>query len=462
MPKNANINGDHKKILVVDDELKPREILADILQFQGFQVFLAANGVHAIKLVEQEEIDCILCDVKMPGTDGLQVLKATLATKPNTPVIMVSGYSTIPIAVQATKLGAFDFLEKPLDAEKVLVTVRNALVQRQLQLERKLASTKSLERYGMIGESPAMKTLFNQIEHVAPNDCRVVVRGETGTGKELVARALHKLSLRADKPFVAVNCAAVHHELIESTLFGHKKGAFTGAVENRPGKFGEADGGTLFLDEILDLSLAAQAKVLRAVELGEIEPVGGTINHVDVRLIAATQNPLKQAVEGKQFREDLYHRLNVVELIVPALRERQEDIKLLAQHFFNYSIQAHNRSDLTYLSPQALLLLSSQPYPGNVRELQHVLERLVLFARGPEVTGADVYAALETGNPTGTTGDFFQTDQTFQQARDSFERAFLGNVLQQHEGSITKAAESLQVDRATLWRKLKKYGLEGE
>jgi len=461
MDKNF-VNGQGKKVLVVDDEPKPREILADILHFQGFEVSLAANGSDAIDIIEQHELDCILCDVKMPGTDGLEVLRHALKNTPHTPVIMVSGYSTIRIAVEATKAGAFDFLEKPLEAEKVLVTVRNALVQRQLQIDRATASESAFDRYGMIGESPAMKTLFSQIDRIAPTVCRLVIRGDTGTGKELVARAIHKLSKRADKPFIAVNCAAIPKDLVESQLFGHKKGSFTGAVETHMGKFSEANGGTLFLDEILDLSTAAQSKVLRAVELGEIEPVGGTVKEVDVRLIAASQKSLKQAAEEGTFREDLYHRLNVVELVLPPLRDRQDDVHLLAQHFFRHYIDTHGRQNLHYMSPQALLILSNQQFPGNVRELQHVMERVVLFAQGPEVTAADIYAAIESSDTGTGMPHFLQTDVTFNEAKEAFEQSFLRNVLEQHDGSISATAAALKMDRTNLWRKVKKYGLEGK
>ena len=461
MEKNF-INGHGKRILVVDDESKPREILADILQFQGFEVELASNGADAIDRISSEEIDCVLCDVKMPGSDGLEVLRYTLSKTPNTPVIMVSGYSTIQIAVEATKSGAFDFLEKPLEAEKVLVTLRNALVQRQLQQDRIKASENSFSRYGMIGESPVMKTLFSQIERIAPTECRVIIRGETGTGKELVARAIHKLSRRSEKPLIAVNCAAIAKDLIESQLFGHKKGSFTGAMESHTGKFVDANGGTLFLDEITDLSMTAQSKVLRAVELGEIEPVGGDVVNVNVRLLVASQKSLKQAVEEKQFREDLYHRLNVVELILPPLRDRQEDINLLAQYFFKLYKKKHQRTSLSYITPQALLILSNQPFPGNVRELQHVMERLVLFAQGPEVKSADVYAALETSNSNRFSPQFAQSDLTFHEAKEAFEKAFLRNVLEQHNNSISSTADVLKMDRTNLWRKIKKYGLEGK
>lgn len=459
------VNSSEKRIVVVDDEQGPRDILADILEFRGFQVSRFSNGADAIRMLEEDEVDCILCDVRMPGMNGIAVLKAVLATQPHTPVIMISGIGTIEDAVYATKLGAFDFLEKPLEAEKLLVTVRNALKQRELQLEKALSSSQTLDRYGIVGESPSMKTLYAQIERIAPTNCRIVIRGETGTGKELVARAIHKLSERAHKPLIAVNCAAVHSELIESTLFGHKKGAFTGANENRTGKFIEAHEGTLFLDEVLDLSSAAQAKVLRAVELGEVEPLGGRVDNADVRLIVATQKPLRQAVEEGLFREDLFHRLHVVELVVPPLRERKDDVKLLAQHFFKSALKTHNRTDLSFLPSQALTLLAHQNFTGNVRELQHVVERLVLFANGPEITGADIYAALESGVGNWSDarqGDFPYVEQSFQQAKDNFERAFLRKMLAQHEHSISTTAEALKMDRTTLWRKIKKFGLEGE
>lgn len=457
------LDGQGLKVLVIDDEAKSRDILADILNFQGFDVLLASNGPDAMDTIDREELDCVLCDVRLPGCSGLEVLRHALCRAPITPVVMISGYGTIQMAVEATKEGAFDFLEKPLEAERVLVTLRNALAQRRLQLEKIETSRDTLARYGMVGSSPAMQTLYRQIEKIAPSECRVIIRGETGTGKELVARALHGLSRRAEGPFVAVNCAAIPRELIESQLFGHRKGAFTGAADHHAGKFAEAHGGTLFLDEIAELSPEAQAKVLRAIELGEIEPVGGTATRVNVRLIAATQKALQELVEVQTFREDLYHRLNVVELVTPPLRDRDEDIGLLAQHFFTHYTKIHARPDLTRLNAQVLRLLGHQSWPGNIRELQHTIERMVLFARGPEITVADVYAALETAHPiTSPHVDFTQTDLTYQEAREAFEKAFLRNVLAQHDGSISAAAKALQMDRTNLWRKVKRYGLTAE
>ncbi len=461
-PKQGKyLEGRGKRILILDDQPDSVRFLTDTLKYQGFSVITSDDASKALDLVDQDAFDCILCEVELAHRKGIDVLSHAMTSNPSVPVIMISGQGTIYIAVEATKRGAFDFLEKPLNANRLLVTIRNALAQRQLMREKVEVSDDTLRRYGLIGNSPVMKNLFRQIEKVAATRSSVIIWGETGTGKELVARCLHKLGGRREGPFVAVNCAAIPKDLIESHLFGHRKGAFTGATVNYAGKFVEADGGTLFLDEIAELPLYAQAKLLRAVEQGDVEPVGGSPTRVDVRLLVATQKQLRKSIEQGEFREDLYHRLHVIELAISPLRERQEDAVLLANHFFKHFMDVCGRSDLTRISPQALRVLMSQPWPGNVRELEHIIERAVIFSEGPEIIAADIHGALEDplAEPFSLQNDILRSDMTFEDAKELFEKNYLACVLKQHNGSVVAAAKALKIDRTSLWRKKKRHNL---
>ncbi len=376
------------RILIIDDEKSIRNVLKEILEYENFQVAEAENGPEAIEKVKQEPFDVILCDIKMPKMDGIEVLEQ-MGTLTDAPVIMISGHGTIDTAVEAIKKGAYDYIAKPLDMNRTMITIRNALDKSQLVNETKVLKRKVNKTYEMIGESRALVQVKEMIHKVAPTDARVLITGENGTGKELVARWIHEFSPRAGAPFIEVNCAAIPSELIESNLFGHEKGSFTSAIKQKKGDFELADGGTLFLDEIGDMSLAAQAKVLRALQENKITRVGGEKDiQVNVRVIAATNKNLKEEIEKKTFREDLYHRLSVILIHVPPLRERKEDIGLLSRHFMNEICLSQGRAPLE-ISPEAEEELMKIPWTGNIRELHNVIERLAILCDG-KVNAEDV------------------------------------------------------------------------
>lgn len=370
-----------QKILVIDDERAIRNTLQDILSFEGFEVHEAANGTEGLSKIQANDFDCILCDIKMPGMDGIEVLEATREIKPDIPFIVISGHGNIDTAVEAVKKGAFDYISKPPDLNRLLITIRNAmdksmLVTETKQLRRKI-SRKDVE---MIGNSEGLQKIRETIDKVAPTDARVLITGPNGAGKELVARSIHQQSTRADRPLIEVNCAAIPSELIESELFGHEKGSFTSAVKQRIGKFEQANGGTLFLDEIGDMSLSAQAKVLRALQEGKITRVGGEKEiKVDVRVIAATNKDLIQEIEDKQFRMDLYHRLSVIVVQVPSLNDRREDIPLLVEHFINAISSDYNQLPKT-IAKNALSKMQQHNWTGNIRELHNAVERLIILS----------------------------------------------------------------------------------
>lgn len=367
------------KILVVDDERSIRNTFKDILEFEQYTVALAENGKRGFEMAKAENFDLIFSDIKMPEMDGMEMLEALVKDGIESPIVMISGHGNIESAVEAIKLGAFDFIEKPIDLNRLLITVKNALDKKNLVTTTKTLKKKVDNKYRMIGCSPAIEHLRDMIARVAPTDARVLITGENGTGKEVVARQIYALSQRANMPFVEVNCAAIPSELIESELFGHEKGAFTSAVKQRIGKFEQADGGTLFLDEIGDMSLSAQTKVLRALQENEISRVGSDRNiHVDVRVIAATNKNLKQEIANGNFREDLFHRLNVIPLHVPSLNERREDIPLLVDYFCQLISAEHGRAPKTF-SPEALALLQKKDWTGNIRELRNMVERLIIL-----------------------------------------------------------------------------------
>ncbi len=376
-------------ILVIDDEKSILNTLKEIFEYENHKVELATNGPEGIELLEQKDFDVVLCDIKMPEMDGIEVLERILDKSQDIPVIMISGHGNIDTAVEAIKKGAYDFIEKPLDLNRLLVTVRNAIERIDLVTQTKVLKRKVSKTYDIIGESPAIRKVKEIIEKVAPTDARVLITGNSGTGKELVARWLHEKSERASQPFVEVNCAAIPSELIESELFGHEKGAFTSAHKQRKGKFEQADGGTIFLDEIGDMSLAAQAKVLRVLQENKITRVGSDKDIiVNVRVIAATNKNLKEEITKKTFREDLYHRISVILINVPTLNERLEDIKLLAD-FFNEQICNEYRRQKIKISEDAIEELKRIKWTGNIREFRNVLERLIILCE-KEITGRNV------------------------------------------------------------------------
>jgi DNA-binding NtrC family response regulator len=377
------------RILVVDDERSIRNTLKEILEYEKYQVDLAENAKVALEHVKSSEYDIILCDIKMPEMDGIELLPLILEIHPDTPVVMISGHGNIDTAVEAIKKGAYDFIEKPLDLNRLLITIRNAIDKSSLLVETKNLRKKVTSKYVIVGESEAIKKIFDMTDKVAPTDARVLITGANGTGKELVARRLHDLSNRSAGPFVEVNCAAIPSELIESELFGHEKGAFTSAIKQRKGKFEQAEGGTLFLDEIGDMSLSAQAKVLRALQENMITRVGGEkAIDINVRVIAATNKDLQKEIENGNFREDLYHRLSVILIRVPSLNERLDDIPVLADHFIN-QICSEYGMQVKRITEDAILELKKINWTGNIREFRNVIERLIILC-GNEITTKDI------------------------------------------------------------------------
>ncbi len=446
-----------KTILIVDDEKSVRESLTMILEYEGYEVAFAENGREALDRAAALDPDLVLLDVKMPGMDGIEVLEKLKTKNVETPVIMISGHGTVETAVEATRLGAFDFLSKPLDRDKLLVVLRNALKQAKLSSDiRKLQETVE-GKWEILGSSRQIEEIRSMIERVAPTEARVLITGENGTGKELVARALHRFSKRRDKPFVEVNCAAIPAELIESELFGHEKGSFTGATSQRTGKFEQATGGTLFLDEIGDMSLQAQAKVLRALEEGKIERVGGTkLIAVDVRVVAATNKDLPSLITKAAFRDDLYHRLRVIPIHVPPLRERREDIPVLVNAFVREICEKNGIATKT-VSASTMKILTERLWPGNVRELRNAVERLVILSAGQELDPG-LLEPQEQGIQ-GESEDLLAMSGTFQEFKERAEAAFIKRQLEHHEWNISKTAESLDIQRSHLYTKMKRYNL---
>lgn len=377
------------KILVIDDERSIRNTLKDILEYEKYEVDLAEDGKKGLDMVKQTEYDIILCDIKMPGMDGIEVLEQLNSMAPDSPVVMISGHGNIDTAVESIKKGAYDFIEKPLDLNRLLITIRNAMDKSTLVNETKILKKKVSKKFEIIGESPAIKRVIGMADRVAPTDARVLITGSNGTGKELVARRIHDQSSRSQGPFVEVNCAAIPSELIESELFGHEKGSFTSAVKQRKGKFEQATGGTLFLDEIGDMSLSAQAKVLRALQESVISRVGGDKHiKVDVRVVAATNKNISEEIENGRFREDLYHRLSVILIHVPPLNERLEDIPLLASHFVSLICNEYGMPEKT-ITDDAIAELQKINWTGNIREFRNVIERLIILC-DRQITGDDV------------------------------------------------------------------------
>jgi two-component system nitrogen regulation response regulator NtrX len=445
-----------ERILIVDDEPAIQSTLRGVLEDEGYRVTAVGSGDDALATLADEAPDLVFLDIWMPGRDGLTTLAEIKRLRPEAAVVMISGHGTIETAVKATRLGAYDFIEKPLSLEKTLLTVTRALDHARLERENATLRQRLQQRWEIIGDSPAIRRLREQIGTAAPSNGRVLIEGENGSGKELVARAIHALSARRDRPFVEVNCAAIPEELIESELFGHERGAFTGAVSRRRGKFEAADGGTLFLDEIGDMSLKTQAKVLRALEEQAFERVGGreTIK-VDVRVIAATNRDLTTLV-GQEFREDLYYRLNVIPIEVPPLRVRKEDIPVLIDHFIRI-VCAENGKRSKVLSGEALAYFLAYDWPGNVRELRNMVERLVIMAPGDVIGVDDLPAPLRPKDAAGAGVD--PRERSLRDARDHFERAFILAELRANDWNMTRTAERLGIERSHLYRKIRAYGI---
>ncbi len=451
------------RILVVDDDPGVRDALRQVLEYEGFEVTGAGSGGEALTLYPALRPHLVFLDVKMAGLDGLETLSRIRALDERAQVIMISGHGTVATAVQATQRGAFDFLEKPLDTDRLLVTIRNALEHTDLLVENARLRETLDDRYAMVGESAALRTVWETIEKVGPTAARVLITGENGTGKELVARALHERSPRKARPFIEVNCAAIPGELIESELFGHMKGSFTGAVGDRPGKFELAHEGTLFLDEIGDMSLAAQAKVLRVLEEGLVTRIGGSEPvQVDVRVIAATNKRLEEEIAGGRFREDLFYRLDVVPIAVPPLRERLADIPLLVDHF-TQRLAGRGGMPARRFAPAAVEALQRRDWPGNVRELRNAVERLLILAATPEVGADEVDRVLATdaGRPPSPIGDLSRAP-TFEAFKQEAERAFLLGKLRDHGWNVAETARALEMPRSNLYKKIERYGLSRE
>jgi two-component system nitrogen regulation response regulator NtrX len=445
-----------ERILVVDDEEGVRASLGGVLRDEGYIVDAAESGERCLEMVRRHPYHAVLLDVWLPGRDGLSILEEVIGLPSPPRVIMISGHADVPVAHRAGKLGAYDFIEKPLSLEKVLLALRNAVSDRRKDA-RILALRERVEQEDtLIGESQVIEELRRQIDLAAPTQGRVLITGENGTGKELVARLIHTRSLRRDELFVEMNCAAIPEELIESELFGHVKGSFTGASESKAGRFLLADGGTLFLDEIADMSLRTQAKVLRVLQEQAFEPVGGGTVRVDVRVIAATNKDLGREIAAGRFREDLYFRLNVIPLRVPPLRERTEDIKLLAGHFNDLFSRQYGRPRT--VEPAAMGVLEGHAWPGNVRELRNLMERLAILSPGGKITAEDVSAALRGGPQARgpeTEGDF----ASLKEGREAFERRFILKKLRESGGNVVRAAELLGLERSHLYRKMRAYGI---
>jgi two-component system, NtrC family, nitrogen regulation response regulator NtrX len=447
------------RILVVDDEENIRKTLRMILEYEGYELFEAASGEDGLEALQRTVgIDLVLLDIKMPGRSGLEVL-AELKQRPVSPeVIMISGQGTIQAAVEATKLGAFDFLEKPLHRDRVLLVVRNALAKSSLARECQDLKKKAEKHYEIIGHHPLMQNLWKEILKIAPTNATVLIHGESGTGKELIARSIHANSLRARERFVQVNCAAIPEELIESELFGHEKGSFTGATEKKTGKFEQADGGTIFLDEVGDMSLRTQSKVLRVLEEGEVQKVGSSrISKVDVRVIAATNKDLRKEIEVGRFREDLFFRLNVVPLHSPPLRDRREDIPLLVDYFSRTFAEENNFKPRTF-SPAAMDALVRHPWKGNVRELRNTVERLMIMAERETVEKEDLpdhfHEGREAPRPEAS------GVKTLREFRDLAERDFLLARLEANNWNISQTARDIDTPRSNLYKKLEQYGIK--
>ncbi len=447
-----------KSILIIDDEIQICESIKMILDYAGYDSTYTTDAKDGLKKLVNNQYSALLLDIQMPEMNGFEVLKKVKVSNNDLSVIIISAHGSVENAIKATKLGAFDFIEKPIDRDKLLISVRNAVEQSNLLIENKEIK-KSLEGEGeILGGSKAIKSILELIDKVAPLDTRVLITGENGTGKELVARAIHQKSLRKEKPFVEVNCAAIPNELIESELFGHEKGSFTGAVQKRIGRFELANNGTLFLDEIGDMSHQTQAKVLRAIEDGKIERVGGGKKiEVDVRIIAATNKNLKEEIEKENFREDLFHRLNVIPINIPPLRERLEDIPILIEHFADDITKKHKKGTINFNS-DAIQYLKSLNWSGNVRELRNIVERIIIIVDKREIDKKDIKFLFDPAQAS--MDDIIDGSNSFQEFKVKAERAFILKQLNINNWNISKTAEMIEIQRSHLYNKMKKYEIE--
>jgi two-component system nitrogen regulation response regulator NtrX len=448
------------RVLVIDDETAIREAIRMTLEYEGYRIDEARSGQEGLDKAAKTPYDAILLDIKMPILDGMEVLENLKEQKIVTPVVMVSGHGDISTAVECTKRGAFDFLEKPLNRDKLLLSVRNAVRQRSLEEENIELKERAEKEYQLVGQSAVMADLKSQVERAAPTKATVLITGESGTGKELVAREIHRRSSRSGMPFVQVNCAAIPEELIESELFGHEKGSFTGAIRKQTGKFVAADGGTIFLDEIADMSLRTQAKVLRVLQDGEVEPVGAaTTIKVDVRVIAATNKDLTEEIKNGRFREDLYYRLNVIPIRTPPLRERRDDVPILAQYFAALFSEEHNYHAKRF-TPAALRALQDAPWRGNVRELRNMIERLVIMVPSDAIDVTDLPAEFFR-TPTDIISSAMRLD-TLQDFKDEAEKAFILAKLREFGWNVSKTAEAIDTPRSNLYKKIEQYDIKRE
>jgi two-component system, NtrC family, nitrogen regulation response regulator NtrX len=440
-------------VFIVDDEEGIRESLSGIFEDEGYTVLTAGTAEEALDMLKEQTPDLMFLDVWLPGIDGIQALTKIRESNPELPIVMISGHGNIELAVNATRIGAYDFLEKPLSLERVLLVASRALERRTLELENRALKQDLTAQWRLIGNSPKMKQLSEQIDMAAKSNGRVLILGESGAGKELVAHILHGSSTRASKPFIEMNCAAIPQELIESELFGHEKGSFTGAFERKKGKFELADEGTLFLDEVGDMSLSTQAKVLRVIETQEFQRVGGSKNiKVDVRIISATNKELAEEVKKGTFREDLFYRLNVIPIPLPPLRERKEDIPVLVDYFLGYFAAEYGQK-AKKISPDGLKMLEIYDWPGNIRELRNVIERLVIMIPSDTITPRNIILGEAARS------DYF-TFNTLKEARESFEKDFIIKKLEENSWNISKTAEILDIERSNLHRKIKAYDIK--
>lgn len=457
-------------ILIVDDEVSILNSLSSILEDEGYDVSVAKSGMEALRHCAINPPELMMLDIWMPEMDGLETLKRLRELVPSTQVMMMSGHGSIETAVKAIKLGAYDYIEKPLSLENVTLRVKHALDQHRLEQENRSLRTKVERKFELIGQAPVMQQLKQLIETAGPTNSRVLIGGENGTGKELVARAIHQHSHRANRPFVAVNCAAIPETLIESELFGHERGAFSGATTMKRGQFEQADGGTLFLDEIADMSLSTQAKVLRALQEQQFTRVGGTkLIKVDVRVLAASNKDLLQEIEKGTFREDLFYRLNVVPIVVPTLRDRREDIPLLVKHFLRVHADEQGLK-IKQVSPEAMDVFMQYEWPGNIRELRNLIERLMIMVPGPVIEAAHASVALQVrpqmsaaqsvaGSPQASTL-LTRPYDSLRDARNAFEKEFIARKLREHHWNISRTAEDLKIERSHLHRKIKLLDVE--
>ncbi len=444
------------KVLAVDDDEGFLNSIRNLLEYKKFEVVTEKNPAKVVSLIGTQNFDCIILDVEMPEITGDKLLKKIQVVNPLIPIVMLSGRSSVSIAVEAIKNGAYDFIEKPLDAERLLLTLKNAIEKKNWSADKKNLLQEIANTYKMIGCSEPFLRLINQIKTLAVSDAKVLILGESGCGKELVARALHFEGIRSGKPYIDLNCAAVPDNLVEDLLFGHVKGSYTDAHSDFNGKFVQADTGTLFLDEIGDMSLNVQAKILRVIQEGDVQPIGSrTTRKVDVRLICATNHDLDTLIKEGKFREDLYHRINVIKIKVPPLRERKKDIPLIARYYIN-KYAAENNKKIIDIDQQALSLLTEYEWPGNVRELQNVVEKMVVFSDDDRLHSDDVCLALDIDAGLAIEDD---AGFTLEKAKNNFEQDYLIKVLESNNYKILNSADQLGIDRTALFKKMKKFGI---